>query len=231
MRTTRKTCGQPSSSFVVMRRVPELTSHPRIGVLLDSLVLPARLLRHFCPAVQIPEGLPVQLACQRHDLDPRYLLAAPNSLVEKASHCHRILAVGERPCRLVAGGDLRVENHDGDAGHLSMTLGRHPLLGIPRARVAELLWIEERELDTTRGLLACVAFQRRSAGAVDPTPGRPRAVAMPSSSSSGALRDDKLAPPFRSRPASSRPELSQLPRMYAERLRIPRYLGRRRVRA
>jgi hypothetical protein len=43
-----------------------------------------------------------------------------------------------------------------------------------------------------------------------------------------AIRDDKLAPLFRRWPALSRPELGQLRRMYTERLRIARYLGRRR---
>lgn len=46
-----------------------------------------------------------------------------------------------------------------------------------------------------------------------------------------AIRDDKLAPLFQRWPALSRPELRQLRRMYAERLRIARYLGHRRVRA
>ena len=45
-----------------------------------------------------------------------------------------------------------------------------------------------------------------------------------------AIRDDKLAPLFQRWPALSRPELRQLRRMYTERLRIARYLGRRRVR-
>jgi hypothetical protein len=45
-----------------------------------------------------------------------------------------------------------------------------------------------------------------------------------------AIRDDKLAPLFKRWPALSRPELGQLRRMYEERLRIARYLGRRRAR-
>ena len=45
-----------------------------------------------------------------------------------------------------------------------------------------------------------------------------------------AIRDDKLAPLFRRWPALSRPELGRLRRMYEERLRIARYLGRRRAR-
>ena len=45
-----------------------------------------------------------------------------------------------------------------------------------------------------------------------------------------ALRDDRLAPLFRRWPALSRFELGQLRRLYAERLKIARYLGRRRAR-
>ena len=43
-----------------------------------------------------------------------------------------------------------------------------------------------------------------------------------------AVRDDKLAPLFKRWPALSRFELGQLRHMYADRLRIARYLGRRR---
>ena len=42
-----------------------------------------------------------------------------------------------------------------------------------------------------------------------------------------AIRDDELAPLFRRWPALSRPELGRLRRLYAERLRIARHLGRR----
>jgi hypothetical protein len=45
-----------------------------------------------------------------------------------------------------------------------------------------------------------------------------------------ALRDDKLAALFRRWPALDRPELRELRRMYAERLRIARYVGRLRAR-
>ena len=45
-----------------------------------------------------------------------------------------------------------------------------------------------------------------------------------------AIRDDELAPLFQRWPSLSRPELGQLRRLYAERLRIARYLGRRRER-
>ena len=45
-----------------------------------------------------------------------------------------------------------------------------------------------------------------------------------------AVRDDKM-PLFRRWPNLSRLELGQLRRMYAERLRIASYLGRRRARA
>jgi hypothetical protein len=45
-----------------------------------------------------------------------------------------------------------------------------------------------------------------------------------------AIRDAKIAPLFRRWPALSRAELGQLRRLYAERLRIARYLGRRRAR-
>ena len=44
------------------------------------------------------------------------------------------------------------------------------------------------------------------------------------------VRDEQLAPLFQRWPALSRFELGQLRRIYAERLRIARYLGRRRVR-
>ena len=46
-----------------------------------------------------------------------------------------------------------------------------------------------------------------------------------------AIRDDRLTPLFRRWPALGRSELAQLRRMYAERLRIARSLGRRRPRA
>jgi hypothetical protein len=45
-----------------------------------------------------------------------------------------------------------------------------------------------------------------------------------------AIRDDRLTPLFRRWPALGRSELAQLRRMYAERLRIARSLGRRRLR-
>ena len=45
-----------------------------------------------------------------------------------------------------------------------------------------------------------------------------------------ALRDAQLEPLFRRWPALSRLELGQLRRVYAERLRIATYLGRRRAR-
>jgi hypothetical protein len=45
-----------------------------------------------------------------------------------------------------------------------------------------------------------------------------------------AVRDDKLAQLFRRWPALSRLELGQLRRIYAERVRIARYVGRRRAR-
>ena len=44
-----------------------------------------------------------------------------------------------------------------------------------------------------------------------------------------ALRDDKLAPLFQRWPSLSRFELRQLRTMYAERLRIARYVGRLRA--
>ena len=44
------------------------------------------------------------------------------------------------------------------------------------------------------------------------------------------LRDDNLATLFRRWPALNRFELRRLRRMYAERLRIARYIGRRRAR-
>jgi S-adenosylmethionine:diacylglycerol 3-amino-3-carboxypropyl transferase len=45
-----------------------------------------------------------------------------------------------------------------------------------------------------------------------------------------ALRDDELAPLFQRWPALNRLELRRLRRMYAERLRIARYVGRVRAR-
>ena len=45
-----------------------------------------------------------------------------------------------------------------------------------------------------------------------------------------AIRDERLAPLFKRWPALSRPELGRLRQMYEERLRIAKYLGRRRVR-
>ena len=45
-----------------------------------------------------------------------------------------------------------------------------------------------------------------------------------------AIRDERLAPLFQRWPTLSGAELGLLRRMYAERLRIAKYLGRRRVR-
>ena len=45
-----------------------------------------------------------------------------------------------------------------------------------------------------------------------------------------ALRDDEIAPLFQRWPALNRSELGRLRRMYAERLRIARYIGRLRAR-
>jgi hypothetical protein len=56
------------------------------------------------------------------------------------------------------------------------------------------------------------------------------AVPVPELSQQRAIRDDKIAPLFRRWPSLSRVELNQLRRLYAERLRIARYLGRRRAR-
>jgi hypothetical protein len=55
-------------------------------------------------------------------------------------------------------------------------------------------------------------------------------AAMPATelSQQRAIRDDKIAPLFRRWPALSRFELRQLRQIYAERLRIAKYLGRRR---
>ena len=101
------------------------------GVLLGSLVLPARLFSQRCPTVQIPEGFFVQLSCERHDLDPCDLLASAHTRVEEISHCYGVVTVRERPRRLIARGDSSVEYHDGDAGHVFRTLGRHPPFGYP----------------------------------------------------------------------------------------------------
>lgn len=56
------------------------------------------------------------------------------------------------------------------------------------------------------------------------------AVGCAELSAQRAIRDDKLAPLFRRWPALSRPELRQLRRLYAERLRIAKHLGSSRVR-
>jgi hypothetical protein len=56
------------------------------------------------------------------------------------------------------------------------------------------------------------------------------AVPVPELSQQRAIRDERIAPLFRRWPALSRIELSQLRRLYAERLRIARSLGRRRAR-
>ena len=92
---------------------------------------PARLLSQRCPTIQVPEGLLVQLACERHDLDPSDLLASAHSRVEEVGHCRRVATVRERPCRLIARGDSSVEYHHGDAAHLCRRLGRHPPFGYP----------------------------------------------------------------------------------------------------
>jgi hypothetical protein len=56
------------------------------------------------------------------------------------------------------------------------------------------------------------------------------AMPVPELSQQRAIRDERIAPLFRRWPSLSRFELSQLRRLYAERLRIARYLGRRRAR-
>ena len=57
-----------------------------------------------------------------------------------------------------------------------------------------------------------------------------KAMAPSELSEQRALRDAKIAPLFRRWPDLSRFELRQLRQIYAERLRIAKYLGRRRVR-
>jgi len=54
------------------------------------------------------------------------------------------------------------------------------------------------------------------------------AMATTELSQQRAIRDDRLAPLFQRWPALSRLELRELRRMYADRLRIAKYLGRRR---
>ena len=56
------------------------------------------------------------------------------------------------------------------------------------------------------------------------------AMATTELSQQRAIRDDKLTPLFRRWPALTRLELGELRRMYADRLRIARNLGSRRVR-
>ena len=51
------------------------------------------------------------------------------------------------------------------------------------------------------------------------------AVPVTELSHQGAVRDDKIAPLFQRWPALSRSELRQLGQLYAERLRIAKYLG------
>ena len=56
------------------------------------------------------------------------------------------------------------------------------------------------------------------------------AMAITELSEERALRDAEIAPLFRRWPDLSRSELRQLRQRYAERLRIAKYLGRRRRR-
>jgi hypothetical protein len=51
------------------------------------------------------------------------------------------------------------------------------------------------------------------------------AVPLPELSQQRAVRDDKIAPLFQRWPALSRFELRELRQLYAERLRIAKYLG------
>ena len=53
------------------------------------------------------------------------------------------------------------------------------------------------------------------------------AMPEPELSEQGAMRDEQLAPLFRRWPDLSRFELRQLRRMYSERVRIAKSLGRR----
>ena len=57
-----------------------------------------------------------------------------------------------------------------------------------------------------------------------------KAMAPSELSEQRALRDARIAPLFRRWPDLSRFELRQLRQIYAERLRIAKYLGRRRAR-
>ena len=56
------------------------------------------------------------------------------------------------------------------------------------------------------------------------------AVPVTELSEQRAIRDERLAPLFQRWPTLSGHELGLLRRLYAERLRIAKYLGRRRVR-
>ena len=57
------------------------------------------------------------------------------------------------------------------------------------------------------------------------------AVPLTELSKQRAIRDERLAPLFQRWPTLSGHELALLRRMYAERLRIAKYVGRRRVRS
>ena len=85
--------------------------------LIALLVISKRLLGQVCPAVQVLQDPLVQLAREWHDLDPRDLLAVAQPGVEKTRHCLCVVVVSERPCRLVAGSESRVEHHHADVGH------------------------------------------------------------------------------------------------------------------
>jgi hypothetical protein len=74
----------------------------------------------------------------------------------------------------------------------------------------------------------CCSSSRGNSSLVKELPDDLGAVGYAELAQQRAIRDAKIAPLFRRWPALSRSELRQLRRLYAERLRIARYLGRRR---
>jgi hypothetical protein len=69
--------------------------------------------------VEVAQHLLVQLARERHDLDPRDLLAVGEARVQEAGERLRVLLLRERPGRLVARREFGVEHDHANAGHAS----------------------------------------------------------------------------------------------------------------
>ena len=84
----------------------------------SSVVLEEHLVGHLGPAVQVVQHVLVQLACERNHLDPGDRVTAAQRLVQELRDRTRIVAVRERPGRLITRCELRIDEDDADARHM-----------------------------------------------------------------------------------------------------------------